>query len=178
MRGISSLNNRGCTQEFSHMKKRRVLVPRTQETRNQITRAGRATSHVYPGDKSPIFYKTASAEIAPCDIIIAPLLGRARDSGDAVAGGYHLRVPLRSQNRDFFTPRGEKSVSNNTKTPRRWQFFRHLSGTDLTLRVTVSPRCPSPSQDSTRHASTFYRAGGGFAEPPSQRVRATTKRTI
>jgi len=47
----------------------------TQETPNQITRAGRATSHVYPGDKSPIFYKTASAEIAPCDIIIAPLLG-------------------------------------------------------------------------------------------------------
>ena len=64
------------------------------------------------------FYKTASAEIAPCDIIIAPLLGRARDSGDAVAGGYHLRVPQRSQNRDFFTPHGEKSIANHTKTPR------------------------------------------------------------
>jgi len=124
---------------FQREKKRRVLVPRTQETRNQITRAGRATSHVYPGDKSPIFYKAASVEIAPCDIIIAPLLGRACDSGDAVAGGYHLRVPLRSQNRDFFTPRGEKSVANHTKTPRRWQFYRHLSGTELTLQVTVSP---------------------------------------
>ena len=66
----------------------------TQETRNQITRAGQATSHVYPGDKSSIFYKTASVEIAPCDIIIAPLLGQARNSGEAVAGGYHLRVPL------------------------------------------------------------------------------------
>ena len=120
-------------------KKKEEFWFHVQETRNQNTRAGRATSHVYPGDKSPIFYKTASAEIAPCDIIIAPLLGRARDSGNAVAGGYHLRVPLRSQNRDFFTPRGEKSVANHTKTPRRWQFFRHLSGTDLTLQVTVSP---------------------------------------
>ena len=138
------------------------MVPRTQETRNQITRAGRATSHVYPGDKSPIFYKTASAEIAPCDIIIAPLLGRACNSGDAVAGGIdHLRVPLQSQNCNFFTPHGEKSVANHTKTPRPWQFFRHLSRIDLALQVMVSPRCPSPSQDSTRHASTFYRAGGG-----------------
>ena len=77
--------------------------------RNQIT------THVYPGDKLPIFYKTTSAEIAPCDIIIAPLLGRARDSGDAVAGGYHLRVPLRIQNCDFSTPLGEKSVANHTK---------------------------------------------------------------
>ena len=34
-------NARGCTQEFSRAKKkRRVLVPRPQETRNQITRAG------------------------------------------------------------------------------------------------------------------------------------------
>ena len=79
---------------FPARKKRRVLVPSTQETRNQTTRAGRATSHVYPGDILQIFYKTASAEIAPCEIIIAPLLGQARDSGDAVAGGYHLRVPL------------------------------------------------------------------------------------
>jgi len=63
-----------------------------------------------------------------------------------------LRVQLRSQ---------KKSVANHTKTPRQWQFFRHLSGTDLTLRVSVSPRRPSPSQDSTRHVSTFYRAGGG-----------------
>jgi hypothetical protein len=108
----------------------------------------------------PIFYKTASAEIAPCDIIIAPLLGRARNFGDAVARGADLRVRLRSQNRDFFTPRGEKSVANHTKKPRRWQFFRHLSRTDLTLQVTVSPRCPSPSQDSTHHGSTFHRAGG------------------
>jgi len=89
----------------------------TQETRNQITRAGRATSHVYPGDKSPIFHKTASAEIAPCDIIIAPLLGRAHDSCNAVAGGYHLRVPLQSQNCDFFTPR-EKKVSPTTQKHR------------------------------------------------------------
>ena len=137
------------------------MVPRTQETRNQITRAGRATSHVYPGDKSPIFYKTASAEIAPCDIIIAPLLGRARDSGDAVAGGYHLRVPLRSQNRDFFTPRGEKSVANHTKTPRRWQFFCHLSGTDLATSDGL-PTTPIPL---TRlHTSRVYllpRGGGG-----------------
>jgi len=78
-----------------------------------------------------------------------------------VAGGYHLRVPLLSQNRDFFTPRGEKSVANHTKTLRRWQFFHHLSGTDLTLQVMVSPQHPSPSQDSTRHMSTFYRGGGG-----------------
>ena len=102
---------------FPAQKKRRVLVPRTQETWNQNTRAGRATSHFYPGDKTPIFYKTTSAEIDPCNIIIAPLLGQARDSGNAVAGGYHLRVPLRSQNWDFFTPRGEKSVAGNTKTP-------------------------------------------------------------
>ena len=60
----------------------------------------------------------------------------------------------------FYSP-WRKTVANHTKTPRRWQFFRHISRTDLTLRVTVSPRCPSPSQDSTRHASTFYRAGGG-----------------
>ncbi len=132
-----------------------------------------------PGDKSPIFYKTASAEIAPCDIIVAPLLGRARSFGDTVARGADLRVRLRSQNHDFFTSCGEKNVANHTKTLRRWQFFRHLSETDLKLRVTISPRCPTPSQDSTCHASTFlYRAGGGVAEPPSQRVRATTKRTI
>ena len=35
---------------FPTQKKRRVLVPRTQETPNQITRASRATSHFYPGD--------------------------------------------------------------------------------------------------------------------------------
>jgi len=70
-------------------------------------------------------------------------------------------VPLRSQNCNFFTPRGEKSVAKHTKTSQRWQFFRHLSETDLTLKVTVSPQRPFPSQDSTRHASTFYRAGGG-----------------
>jgi len=64
-----------------------------------------------------IFYKTASAEIAPCDIIIAPLLGQACGFGDAVARGADLRVQLRSQNCDFFTPRGEKSVANHTKTP-------------------------------------------------------------
>ena len=64
-----------------------------------------------PGDKSPIFYKTASAEIAPCPITRVSLR-----SGNAVAGGYHLRMPLQSQNRDFFTPRGEKSVANHTKT--------------------------------------------------------------
>jgi hypothetical protein len=77
--------------------------------------AGRATSHFPPDDKSPIFYKTASAEIDPCDIIIAPLLGRACDSGNAVAGGFHLRVPLRSQNREFSTPRGENYIADCTK---------------------------------------------------------------
>jgi len=61
------------------------------------------------------FFMTASAEIAPCDIIIAPLLGRARGFGDAIARGADLSVRLRSQNRDFFTPRGEKSVANHTK---------------------------------------------------------------
>ena len=79
------------------------------------------------------YFMTTSAEIAPCDIIIAPLLGQARGFGDAIAWGADLRMRLRSQNRDFFTPRGEKSVANHRKTPRRWQFFRHLSGTDLTL---------------------------------------------
>jgi len=78
----------------------------TQETRNQITRAGRATSHVYPGDKSSIFYKTASVEIAPCDIIIAPLLGQARNSGDAVAGGYRslARATVKLESRLFYSP--------------------------------------------------------------------------
>jgi len=164
---------RGCTQEFFRAKKKEEfwfhVHKSIQETRNQITRASRATSHVCPGDKLPIFCKTASAEIAPCNIIIAPLLGRACDSGDAVAGGYHLRVPLRSQNRDFFTPRGEKSVANYTKTPRRWQFFCHLSGTDLATSDGL-PMMPIPL---TRlHTSTVYLLprGGGSAEPPSQRV--------
>ena len=108
---------RGCTPEFSRAKAKKRRFGSTYATKNG--RAGRATSHFYPSDKSPIFYKTASEEIDPCDIIIAPLLGGARDSGDAVAGGYHLRVPLRSQNRNFFTPRGEKSVAGRTDTPRR-----------------------------------------------------------
>ncbi len=40
---VSSPNNckgRGCTPEFSCVKKRRVLVPHTKETRNQIRQAG------------------------------------------------------------------------------------------------------------------------------------------
>jgi hypothetical protein len=113
---------RGCTPEFSRAKAKKRRFGSTYATKNG--RAGRATSHFYPSDKSPIFYKTASAEIDPCDIIIAPLLGRARGFGDAVAGGLHLCVRLRSQNREFAAPRGEKNIADGTKTPRRWQFFR------------------------------------------------------
>ncbi len=39
-----------------------------------------------------------------------------------------------------------------------------MGGTDLTLQVMVSPRRPSPSQDSTRQTSTFYRTGGGGSQ--------------
>ncbi len=34
-----------------------------------------------------------------------------------------MRVPLRSQNREFATPRGEKIIAEHSKLPRPWQFF-------------------------------------------------------
>ena len=47
-----SLSNRGCTGEFSRAKaEKKVLVPRTQETRNQIRQPHHATSHFYHGLK-------------------------------------------------------------------------------------------------------------------------------
>ncbi len=45
----SCINIRGCTGEFSRAKaKKKVLVPRRQNTQNKIIRAGRATSHSPP----------------------------------------------------------------------------------------------------------------------------------
>ncbi len=43
--------SRGCTGEFSCAKAKKVLVPRTQETRNQIRWPHHATSYFYPGLK-------------------------------------------------------------------------------------------------------------------------------
>jgi hypothetical protein len=42
---------RGCTGEFSRAKAKKVLVPRTQETRNQIRWPHHATSYFYPSLK-------------------------------------------------------------------------------------------------------------------------------
>jgi hypothetical protein len=107
-------NDRGCTPEFSCSKAQKiVLVPRTQPK----------LCDFLPNINSHRLNNSTSPQINPCDIIIATLLGHAHGIGNAVAGGHHLRVPLRSQNRKFATHCGEKIIAKHPNLMQRWQFF-------------------------------------------------------
>ena len=85
---------------------------------------------------------------------LAMFLPRFHGFSDVVARGHHLRLLLRSQNRESGAPRSVKYATINQKTHRRWQDFRHCDQIHYWRGRTLSPpttRLPTPSQDPSRH---------------------------
>ena len=54
----------------------------------------------------PILSNTMFDKIDPCVLFSARIILRAHSFGDVVARGYHLRVPLRRESREFGAPGG------------------------------------------------------------------------
>jgi len=121
---VMTPNSRGCTGEFSRVNaKKKFWFHVGKILRTKLSE--QAEPHPIP---PPTINRRNQQDHftlnLPLQYYYRPLLGQARGFGDAVAGGFHLCMPLQSQNCEFATTGGENNIADSTKIPRRWQFFR------------------------------------------------------
>ena len=73
----------------------------------------------------PILLNGTMGDIDPRGEEFAMFIPRFGRFSNVVARGHHLRLPLRSQNRESPSPWSEKYSTINQKTCRRWHDFCH-----------------------------------------------------